>query len=385
MKRHAFVLASTVALCACNPNLTAVDAGYHPTQRNWVPTWNDEFTSGNTPVAPGTGKWVTAKFCGGFNAEKQCYTDLLQNVSMRNGHLIIRAMPDNCWGTDAHTAAGNNEVGTVTCGSGTPTHFYSSGRLHTLVTPSSDTHSWKYGRIEIRAKLPYGDGTWPAFWMMPADNNYGKWPQSGEIDIMEAVNLESPTEAGDKVESNVHLCSKPGYYTPNAPGGNPNPHPCANVRTLTGDNSYDQVHFPRKLYMAPDGNCWPDLSKRFHTYSMEWSDNDLRFFLDDKLIGTHILHANVDNVAPFQHPFYLIINLAVGGKMVPNNGHVDTNDWMPTTPRSAELVIDWVRVYWCGTDPNTARGCIYQGTGLGRKPTSAVLAVDPCPQTGRTD
>lgn len=373
MKRYAFVLA--LALCACNPNKTLVDANFHPTQRGWSPTpiWSDEF-NGN---ALDPSKWVTAKFCLGFNNEQQCYTDLPQNVSVSNGHLVIRARPDNCSGASALAAAASNEVGWATCNPGPPFPNYSSGRLHTRVTPgSSGQHSWKYGRVEIRAKLPYGDGTWPAFWMMPQANTYGGWPESGEIDIMETASLHSPTQTGDRVEANVHLCSKSGY-TPNPPPPGTNPHTCQDLRTAKADNGYEQVYYPRKLYMAPDGNCWPDLSKRFHTYSMEWSNNDLRFFLDDKLIGTHILHGSDEhNVAPFQHPFYLIINLAIGGDMVPNN-LVDPNTWMPTTPRTAELVVDWVRVYECSTDVATARGCIYNGNGLGRKPP-AVTQVTEC-------
>jgi len=375
MKRYAFILA--LALCACNPNLTAVDAGFHPTQRNWSLAWSDEFNSGS---APATSNWVTAQFCGGFNNEQQCYTNLPQNVAVSNGYLVIRAKPDNCSGTNAATAAANNEIGSVTCNAGPP-NTYSSARLHTRVTSSQ--HAWTYGRVEIRAKLPYGVGTWPAFWMMPLTSTYGNWPQSGEIDIMETVNLRSPNQTGDRIESNIHLCSRPGFYTPNPPSGNPNPHPCHDVRAATGNSSYDQVFYPQKLYLAPDGHCWPDLSKAFHTYSMEWSNNDLRFFLDDKLIGTRIVHAAIDNVAPFQHPFYLIINLAVGGNMVPNGGAINPNTWMPTTPRSAELVVDWVRVYTCGPD-STARDCIYRGNGLGRKPPGATLALE-CPALGRPD
>lgn len=372
MKRYAFVLA--LALCACNQNLTAVNADFHPTQRGWspLPVWSDEF---NVAGQPATSTWVTAQFCGGFNNEQQCYTSYPQNVAVANGYLIIRAKPDNCWGTTAAAAAAATvpEVGSVTCNSATPTN-YSSGRLHTRV--SSTQHAWTYGRVEIRAKLPYGVGTWPAFWMMPRSNTYGQWPQSGEIDIMETANLSSPTKSGDRIEANVHLCSKPGYYTVTPGSTSQSPHRCQGIRTAKADNSYEQVYFPKKLYMAPDGNCWPDLSKKFHTYSMEWSNNDLRFFLDDKMVGSGILHGNVNNVAPFQHPFYLIINLAVGGNMVPNN-FVNPATWKSTTPPTAELVVDWVRVYECGTDVATARGCIYQGKGLGRKPP-AVTEVTEC-------
>jgi beta-glucanase (GH16 family) len=376
MKRYALLPALTLA--ACNPNKTALDASFHPTERDWVLAWSDEFDPPATLIDPG--KWVTAAYCGGFNHEEQCYTP--NNVAIRpgptagTGHLIITARKEQCHGTGAGVAAGNNSVGWVSCppNSQVKTFNYSSGQVHSRIQPQGSLHSWKYGRIEIRAKLPYGKGTWAAFWMMPqSEAKYGGWPQSGEIDILEAVNLRSPNQSGDQVQANVHLCSL-AFYTPN-------PHPisatpCPDLDALPGPAnlpSYKQVHGPQALMLAPDGNCWPDLSGQFHTYAVEWSDADLRFFLDDKLIGSHIVHGEDDKqVAPFREPFYLILNLAVGGDMPngnPPHQSTDTATWRDgATPNpKAELVLDWVRVYSCGTDPN-ARKCIYKGTGLGAKP-----------------
>jgi beta-glucanase (GH16 family) len=365
-------VAAAAILCACNPNKTPLDAEFHPTARGWGssgPVWRDEFNGPGT--APDPGKWVVARFCGGHNAEAQCYTDRPANVrvDVSAGQLIITARDETqgkCDGDDigAVDNPSGNEVGSVACPAADALktdYDYSSARIHTRIFPTGGLHAWTYGRVEIRAKLPYGHGTWPAFWMMPVAPAE-PWPVSGEIDMMETVNLDYPHQSDDFLQSDVHFCHW-GLFTPD-----PNAPAVAqtNCAALSGPTwTYSKFHNPSLITGLQDWS--PDLVTSFHTYAMEWSDYDIRFFVDDRLIG-RTLHDSPEGHAPFRHPFYLIINLAVGGNWPTNNGSapVAPGTWLPN-PARAELVIDWVRVYACIPDP-TAEKCIYEGdSGLGKQ------------------
>jgi beta-glucanase (GH16 family) len=375
MKRYALIPA--LALSACNPSLTSLDPDFHPVQRNWSLLWSDEFT-GNTLD---TSKWVLGQFCGGYNGEQQCYSALPQNVVVGQGVLTITALPASCSGSTIAQAEANNWVGTpaTTCGSGS--FKFSSAFLHTRVQPNSGLHAWRYGRIEIRAKLPYGTGTWPAFWMMPLDGaQYAYWPGAGEIDMMETANLRTPLQPVDWVQTNIHACSSvtqawevtsssaaiTGCQSYSQLTTNPND---ANAVDPHDPNAYKKISSEKKL--KP---CAKDLVNKFHTYAIEWSDWDLRFYIDDELIQQ--LNHRPLNPQPFQEPFYLIINLAVGGAMTGFMGPVPNppTNWLgsPSQPK-ASLILDWVRVYKCGAD-STAKNCIYKGQGIG---PSSVLAI-PC-------
>ncbi len=140
---------------------------------DWSLVWSDEFDTN----AIDTQKWNHEVNCnGGGNNEKQCYTDSEDNSYISDGVLNIVALP-----------AANDAA--------LP---YTSARLNTRYKAD-----FKYGRFEIRAKLPSGQGSWPAFWMLPTDEFYGGWPKSGEIDVLEAVNLKTENENGD-VESRIY-------------------------------------------------------------------------------------------------------------------------------------------------------------------------------------
>lgn len=203
-----------------------------------------------------------------------------------------------------------------TSGSGT----YTSARLRT-----KGMGDWKYGRFEMRAKLPFGQGSWPAFWMLPTEWAYGGWPLSGEIDILEAVNLKVGGE--DRVHGTLHY----GGTWP------------ANV--YTGD----AYQIPGDLNPADD----------FHTYAVEWEEGEIRWYVDGDHYATQkadgwYTTAALDNPnAPFDQPFHLILNLAVGGDW-PSNVN-DTGIDESAFPQ--EYQIDYVRVYQCTEDFETGKGC----------------------------
>jgi len=359
-----FAVAAAALLCACSTVRTTVstpvilDPEFHPINRGWgSPVWQDEFNGTSLDAT----KWVVARFCGGYNQERQCYTDRPDNLSVGGGSLTItawRQLPEEddderalrCDGDDISVAP--NEVGIVTCPASDPLkpdYDYSSARIHTNVPGSP--HAWTYGRIEIRARMPYGQGTWPAFWMLPlppAD----PWPQSGEIDILETVNLHifSPADfkPTDFVQSNVHLCSDDPSYPID-----PNASTSAQTLCQSWGSGYHKVHQPLSLQLGNFVGTTPDLTRSFHTYAVEWTDVDMRFFVDDQFLGQVMHGPDSQNHAPFQHPFYLIINLAIGGAMP---GAPNPALW--ALFHRALLSLDWVRIYACGGDP-TAKNCAY--------------------------
>jgi beta-glucanase (GH16 family) len=188
--------------------------------------------------------------------------------------------------------------------------------------------AWRYGWIEVRAKLPQGQGTWPAIWMLPEDNKYGTWAASGEIDILEAVNMGVP-------------CAE-------CPGGKEN--------TILGT-----LHF---------GDLWPNNSlnsteiaqpgslDEFHTYSVVWSEGKFVWLVDGKVFATKTAEdwfssgSNAAN-APFDEKFHLILNLAIGGQLPEERGLKGVSE--EGFPKQFE--VDWVRIWQCEADPATGNGC----------------------------
>ena len=293
---------------------------------DWQMVWSDEF-DGNGINA---NNWTLEVDClGGGNNEQQCYTESPENAFVQDGNLNIVAL-----------AAPE--------GSQKP---YTSARINTRYKAD-----FKYGRFEMRARLPEGQGTWPAFWMLSTDEVYGSWPKSGEIDIVEAVNLKVQGDDGaseNRIFGTLHY----GRDFPN------------NVSS-------------GKPYALPDGANPAD---DFHTYTIEWQEGEIRWYMDGYLYQTQrqsdvrfnsrdeavgLAHrgwfaeyfdaitgdlTTFWNSAPYDQEFHLILNLAVGGSFPENtnNGGID-----PTAFTNGQsLVVDYVRVYECATDPDTGRGC----------------------------
>ncbi|GAA4603199.1 beta-glucanase (GH16 family) [Actinoplanes octamycinicus] len=172
---------------------------------------------------------------------------------------------------------------------------YTSARMNT----SNKFHT-QYGRVEARIKVPKGNGLWPAFWMMGADFLQGRpWPYNGEIDIMEILGRNT-----NELYTTLHA---PAY---NGAGG------------------YGQKY-----------TSSVDLSQDFHVYAVEWDSKGMRFFLDNTLVFTAAKDTVENTRGPwiYDHPFYLILNLAVGGDFP---GPIDA-----TTPFPSRMLVDYVRVY----------------------------------------
>lgn len=172
---------------------------------------------------------------------------------------------------------------------------YHSARINT-----KDKFSFQYGKIDIVAQVPKGRGTWPALWMLSQENRYGHWPRSGEIDIMEHVGRN---------EDVVFLCLHTEAYN---------------------HRHSEQYYFETKIEEA---------TTKFHTYSIEWDSESITYFVDDQLMVQYNKHDKPDTSHrgwPFDQEFYLIINLAIGGKF---GGPVDDSIF------PVDFIIKDIKVY----------------------------------------
>jgi beta-glucanase (GH16 family) len=293
----ALAVAVAGAIALCDRNEAA-----EPFEAAWKLVWSDEFDgkeidktkwdfdTGNGSYDYDANTWIS----GWGNEERQYYTREPDNAFVKDGMLHIRALKESLHG----------------CG-------YTSARLKTRKKDGSPLFNQKYGKFEFRAKLPTGKGVWPAVWMLPQDEKYGAWACSGEIDILEARGQE-PT----KVLGTLHF----GSRWP------------ANAQTS-------------KDYVLPRDGTFAD----FHVYAFEWEPGEMRWFVDGRQYATQsfwwssgkadgskgLNPANEADLnpwpAPFDQPFYLIMNVAVGGKFL---GDPDKKTEFPV-----EMLVDYVRVY----------------------------------------
>ena len=240
--------------------------------------WSDDFNGAAGADVDGS-KWShEVGGSGNGNNELQYYTDGTNNTALDGqGHLVITARKENpnnyqCW------------YGTCT---------YTSGKIST-----AGKFTQRYGHVESRIKIPRGQGVWPAFWMLGDDIGSAGWPNCGEIDVMENVGNEPGT-----VHGSVH---GPGYS-----GGNP----------LTG------------TYTLPNGQAFAD---GFHTFAVDWSPDSITWSVDGNVYETHTPADTNGNQWVFDHPFYLMLNFAVGGDWPgsPNDG----------TPFPQSMTVDYVHV-----------------------------------------
>ncbi len=309
MNRIFSIVMSCGALIAAGCQQAPDTSAQELSDADWRLVWQDEFDGQSINDA----NWTHAVDCwGGGNNEKQCYTDAASNSSVDGGVLTITArlepsrgfaLPENL---RAEASADEQER--------TVEQPFSSAKLIT-----KGKADWRYGRFEIRAKLPVGQGTWPAIWMLPADDVYGGWAASGEIDILEAVNLGAVCDTcTDGVENRILGTLHFGGEWPN------------------------NAHKGGKTVLPPSEDG-------FHVFATEWKEGEISWFVDGKHYSTLTSESwHTDSelasgrpAAPFDQNFYLIINLAIGGHLAEDNNEKGvSNAGFPKT-----MQIDWVRVY----------------------------------------
>lgn len=223
-----------------------------------------------------TDNWMyEVHYPGWVNSELQSYVVSDDNIYLKDGKLIIQPLKN-----------GNT---------------YTSGRINTM-----GKHEFTYGRFEARLKVPRGKGFLPAFWMMPADESfYGQWPKCGEIDIMEVL--------GD------------------------------NVNKVYGSLHFGEPHTQKQgSAQIFEGNFADD----FHIFAVEWEPDEMRFYVDDRCyyktsewFTKRSGFGEVSYPAPYDQPFYIILNVAVGGNWPGNPDEFTTFD------EQAQMVVDYVKVY----------------------------------------
>lgn len=242
--------------------------------------WSDEFDGTTIDTTKwtfeiGDGCQYGENLCGWGNNELQYYTDRAQNVFIENGNLVIRAQKE------------------------IPKYLgqfdYTSTRMVT-----KNKADWKYGRYDIRARMPKGKGLWPAVWMLPTDTVYGGWPKSGEIDIMEYL--------GDS------------------------------TRVVLGTIHYGHDYWrynSQRLRLDPDQ---PSFADEFHVFTCLWTEDCILFQMDGRDIGVaNTRSSTLPTTWPFDQYFHMILNIAVGGNL-PGNP-----DFTTVFPQKME--VDYVRVY----------------------------------------
>ena len=234
--------------------------------------WADEFNG----TTIDTSKWSYEIGGGGWgNSELEYYTARSQNSYVNNGSLYINALSETYTGPDGIT------------------ENYTSARMVT-----QDKGNWTYGKFEVRARLPEGQGLWPAIWMMPTFSEYGTWPASGEIDIMELLGNDTT-----KVYGTIHYGSSSNQQSS---GGN---------KTLSPGGFYGS----------------------FHVFSVEWDSISVTWLIDSVPYYSQTKTGIAPTNWPFNKDFFFILNVAVGGGWPGNpNG---------TTQFPQSMIVDYVRVY----------------------------------------
>lgn len=273
-----YVLPLASVASAQTSGSTGSDAG-------WTLVWSDEFNGPNGSPVDGS-KWVAEIGGNGWgNNELEYYTNRLDNAYQQDGNLVIKVLKEKLTGP-GKDGRSKEDI----------TRDYTSARLKT-----QGKFSQAYGRFEARIKIPYGQGIWPAFWMLGDDIDKPGWPDCGEIDIMENIGKEPGT-----VHGTIH---GPGYSGAHGLGA-----------ALS-------LPVPKQRF-ADD----------FHVYAIEWEPNAIRFYVDEQMYEQRT-PADLPKGAKwvYDHPFFILLNVAVGGGWP---GNPDETTVFPQT-----MLVDYVRVY----------------------------------------
>jgi beta-glucanase (GH16 family) len=272
-------LIRALLLVTCLSNFSAAAA------ENWKLIWADEFDREGLPDPK---RWTNE---AGFirNRESQYYTaHRAENARVENGRLVIEARKEKFPNARYQPGESNRRRGPEFA-------EYTSASLTT-----ETLGEWKHGRVEVKAKLPQGRGVWPAIWMLGENRHAVGWPACGEIDIMEYVGFEP-----NVIHANIHT-KKYNHVKGTGKGDR-----------LTVEKPFDA----------------------FHLYAIEWSAEKIDFFVDDQKYFTYAKEDGAGEDAwPFDQPFYLILNLAIGGAWGGQKGIDDS-----IFPQRYE--IDYVRVF----------------------------------------
>lgn len=271
-------LAFGLVAIGCTKKVEDVASCKFPSEENLDLVWSDEFDDMQINLEKwsydtANGCQFGKNLCGWGNNEKQYYTERSENSFIENGNLVIKAEKEIPFYLGEHR--------------------FTSARMVTKYKGD-----WKYGRIDVRAKIPTGQGIWPAIWMLPTDTVYGGWPASGEIDIMENIGSE-PNE----ILGTIHY-------------------------------GHDFWRFNSQYYDVDT----IDFSQDFHVYSVLWTEQCIQFQVDGNNLGEPNTRSTVlPTTFPFDQRFHLILNIAVGGNLP---GEPDATTQFPQT-----LEVDYVRVY----------------------------------------
>jgi beta-glucanase (GH16 family) len=258
-------------------------AGAGGAATSWTLTWSDEF-NGADGSAVDSSKWVYDTGGNGWgNSEYEYYTSGTANAVQQGGNLVITATTA---GASSHTCS---------YPSNGPCQ-YTSARIKTL-----GKFSQQYGRFEARIQIPEGQGIWPAFWMMGDNINQVNWPSCGEIDVMENIGKEPSINHGS-----MHM-------------------------PASGSTSDSQL---TGMYTLPGG---AKLGDAFHVYAIEWTSSQVAFYVDDTLYEMQTKTGATGRTWEFDHPFFILLNVAVGGTWP---GAPDSTTTFPQT-----MKVDYVRVY----------------------------------------
>ena len=248
-----------------------------PEPAGWTLVWSDEF-NGADHSSPDSSKWTAAVGGNGWgNQELEYHTNRIENAYQSGGSLVIKAIKEKYTGSDNITRE------------------YTSARVTT-----KDKFTAKYGRFEARIKIPFGQGMWPAFWLLGDNIGTTGWPTCGEIDIMENIGKEPSI-----IHGTIH---GPGYSG--------------------GQGLSSSFTLPNKQRFADS----------FHVFAVEWEQRVIRFYCDGVLYKT-LTPADLPEgkVWVYDHPFFIILNVAVGGGWP---GNPDATTVFPQT-----MLVDYVRVY----------------------------------------
>ncbi len=284
---------ASILLLAVLPTLNAAKAAPNASlnPERWEFSWSDEF---DYTGKPNPDIWDYDYGYLGFNEELQNYTDRPENVRVENGSLVIEAR------LDVVSAERSKEIVTELKGSNADVLILGNQEFTSARLVTRGKKEFAHARVEARARFTKGRGSWPAIWLL-GDQTKGLWPLCGEIDIMEHVG-----------------------YDPN--------------------HVHSAVHTKHSNFMnhinVKDSVILPDVWVVFHTYAVEWSASEIRFFIDD--ICYHVVQKGkrTDDDWPFTEDdlYYIILNIAVGGSWGGIEG-IDTSSY------PQQMVVDYVRVF----------------------------------------